>query len=700
MNPAVLYKLLIVTCFIMALSPAPVQAQKRKSPDFIFIAADGKDDFIHLRWAPSSPFLWQLGNRYGYTLVKYLVSKEGNLLHKLPVQESPGLAPVQPASPDLMKALAAKDSMVEVMASLIYDNNKTNTAGPEGILNQSSMLYQRYGYALLISDLDYNAALAAGLAFTDKHVQKGERYIYKITLNLPDPLKKEVSYKEGTVFSSPAEHWRKPAVGLPDMEVADNYVTLHWNIEHLAGFYTAYEIERSGDGIHYSPATDLPFVQMAKDKSPSRATFTDSVYQPNTDSIYYRVRGITPFGERSAFSPAAAQRNFIVPAYRPHIDSIQRAGGALVRVCWRLPDSIARKTEGLYLFVANKAEGPYLPVTKSLLSPRDSGYTDTVHYVSNYYKLSVVYAEQHKTFSSLPYLYMGEDSVAPARPVIVRAMTDPKGRVTLRWKANTENDLLGYRVFRANGLSEEFTEITRHPYTDTVWHDSLNLNTLTSHVYYTMLAVDKYYNASRYSDTIVLRRPDTIAPAPAIIARAGLQGDTVLLTIIPTRSADLMQYSLHRIDVLKPKDTIWLAGLQPSRQDSLFYKDASAIVGNTYQYLLFTYDSSNNRSVNRSGLVVCEPGYRKAVDWVSAMADREKKQVQLNWGYPLAGVEKYIIYRSKADGVFTTLCTAAGSNRNYTDKQVNINNTYKYKITAVFGNGRHSLMSMVKEVVY
>lgn len=676
------------------------RAQKKASNDFIYIAADGKGEYMRLRWAPSSPLLWQLGNKYGYKISKYTVSKDISATEGVPKPQYVSAVPVKPAAPALMKTFAQRDSMIAVMEALIYDSSQASSTGREAILDRSSILTQRFGYALLIADLDYSAAQAAGLAFTDKNIQKGGRYIYKITINLPEDLQKEIPYKEGAVLCVGAEQWKMPGFGKPDLEISDNYVTLHWNIEHLRGFYTAYEIERSGDGIHYSPATDLPFVQMSKGKAPSIAAFTDSLYQPDTDSIYYRIRGINPFGDRSAFSKPAAQRNFIIPAYRPHIDSIQNISGGLVRICWRLPDSVARVTEGLHLMVANKAEGPYLPVTKKLLSALDSSYIDSLHFVSNYYKLSVIYKQQHKTFSSLPYLFQGEDSIPPAAPVVLQSAIDSLGKVTLRWKASREPDLLGYRVFRANSLYEEFTEITRHAYTDTVWHDTITLNTLTPHVYYTLLAVDRYYNASKYSDSVILKRPDTLAPAPAIIGNTIVKGNSVLLTIITTRSPDVMMYKMQRVNIVSPGDTVLLAQLPPTGQDSLFYADTSVIPGNTYQYLLFTIDSSNNKSLDRSGLVAFETGFRKAVDLKTAVADRTNRYIQLQWDYPLAGVQKFIIYRNIAGGAFTTLCTITGREKGYTDKEVNINNTYGYKIKAVFGDGKHSLISPMKEVIY
>jgi hypothetical protein len=198
----------------------------------------------------------------------------------------------------------------------------------------------------------------------------------------------------------------------------------------------------------------------------------------------------------------------------------------------------------------------------------------------------------------------------------------------------------------------------------------------------------------------MLKRPDTLAPAPAIFANVLTKGDSVLLTIINTRSTDVSMYRLQRINASTPINTLLLAQLPSSTKDTLFYADTAVIPGNTYQYLLYTIDSSNNRSVDRSALVVFEPAFRKAVDLKTAAADRTNLQIQLQWDYPLAGVQKFILYRNKAGGAFTTLRTIPAKEKSYTDKEVNINNTYGYKIKAVFGDGKHSLMSPVKEVIY
>jgi hypothetical protein len=170
--------------------------------------------------------------------------------------------------------------------------------------------------------------------------------------------------------------------------------------------------------------------------------------------------------------------------------------------------------------------------------------------------------------------------------------------------------------------------------------------------------------------------------------------------MLTTRSPDVMTYRLQRLNVLQQKDTTLLAQLPPSEQDTLYYIDTTVVAGNTYQYVLNTIDSSNNASTNRSGLITFEPGFRKAVQFNQALADRTNQHIQLQWEYALSGVQKFIIYRNKAGGAFTTLCTISANEKRYIDKEININNTYGYKIKAIFQDGKHSQISAVKEVIY
>lgn len=50
----------------------------------------------------------------------------------------------------------------------------------QGIVNKSQESEQRFAYALMAADLDFEVAKLAGWAYVDKDVKPSERYLYTI----------------------------------------------------------------------------------------------------------------------------------------------------------------------------------------------------------------------------------------------------------------------------------------------------------------------------------------------------------------------------------------------------------------------------------------------------------------------------------------------------------------------------------------
>jgi len=694
------FKLFLLVLLYLCLADNEAIAQKKNTLPNLYMVGDAANGIIKLRWVPSEAFLWQLGIKYGYTLHKHLVSKNGVLVSKTSTTSS-WTKKILPFSQAKIMQLSDKDSLIEAIGVLMYPE-KEDQPPVTSVLGKFDEVNRRYGITLLLADMNFPAANSAALAFEDDAVTNGEQYLYTVELNIPADLKKEVNYKMGALYISGDELWKTPAVEKPLLEVQNNMVGLSWNIEHVNSFYTAYEIERSYDNITFTPVSDFPYVQLAKNKSPGFASFTDSISLPNTDSIYYRVRGITPFGEKGPYSAIATQRNFIVAAYRPFIQLGELAGIGKVKLSWNFPDSIISNISSMQLWVSPYYNHSYVAVSEKEITAITNQLIDTVRFINNYYKLSITYKEPRQTFTSLPYLFQGEDSIPPIKPVMdMSSSIDSIGIATVRWKSNPDKDIQGYRLFRANNTTEEMIAITPHFIKDTVYQDTLALNSLTSKVYFSVVAADDFFNLSDYSDTLVLRRPDTIPPSPALIRSVRSTDSSIIISLIPSESSDLSHYLLYKMPIGNIKDTSLVRKIHAGdNTDLLEIIDTSFQEKIKYQYLLITVDSSNNSSNDLSGIIEVDPPVKNAVEKLSGEVNKDKNKIQIHWDYKYTGVDYFMLYRAIKEGAFSMFARIDAHEFFYEDVEVQFNNRYRYKIKAVFKDGKNSKMSDTFSILY
>ena len=111
------------------------------------------------------------------------------------------------------------------------------------------------------------------------------------------------------------------------------------------------------------------------------------------------------------------------------------------------------------------------------------------------------------------------DSIPPSKPTGLRAQVDSLGKVRLQWSANKEADILGYRLYRGENEGEELIPITDVAIRDTLYQDSVSLQSLNSKVYYALTALDHRYNQSEQSELVEALKPNVLAPTAPSITR-------------------------------------------------------------------------------------------------------------------------------------------------------------------------------------
>ncbi len=672
--------------FSLVYTPAFTQS-KPNSIKLISIVRNGS---VYLRWAPTTPYLWKIGNRNGYIIERYTIRPDGKIQEKPNQGKKLSSGPIKPYDELSLNRLKITEPNAAVLSEMIYGKNflpDPSGNNPKEIFEKNQQELNRFSLALLTCDMSRELAICAGLMWIDKGVQADKRYIYKLSLATPG----SENIEPGVLFVDMKEETKL----LPPRKIKavfeDKKATLEWSLELDKGEYTAYSVEKSIDGKIFKAINSLPFVYMSeKNADPSTAYFVDSL-NDNNQKFYYRVKGITPFAEKGPPSEIVSGKGkedmtgFVV------IDKAAVSKNKTVVLEWSFPKDKVKAIKGYYISKANNSDGPFKDINKVVIPSNQFTYSDLLIYLNNYYKIRVIGLENEEVASSFPYLVQKEDDEPPAVPIGLSGSIDSTGIVKLSWKKNTEKDLQGYRIFRANNLKEEFVEVSKTISNVPVFLDTVVVKTLTKVIYYKVISVDNNYNTSEYSNHITIKRPDKIPPVSPLFKLVVFKQDSISLDWLNSTSNDVALYQLLRKSIDSSEFIRILEWKTGDKKNH--FSDKKYIPGKIYQYKLIAQDSSGNNSQVLSGEILAEPGIRKSVSELKANANREKKNILFEWKYQEKSIRYTKIYRSINEGNFILYQTLNGDPGKFEDIEVRAGNKYNYKIQMVLQGGVSSLMS-------
>lgn len=648
----------------------------------IVCVAQVKKDSIVLRWVPTSIPVWQMGVKYGYTVERFTISKggqftpdgltQGNLLTSVPVR---------PAINEVFDEIIKKDSGAAIVQEAIYGTD-FQPLMPENNFQSFMKSYNdlevRFGFALFMCDLSPVTAQAAGLRFTDRDVVPDERYAYRISLvNVPDGM----TVDPAVIVLDAASFTKLPQVTDFMSIFMDKAVKLQWPVMLYKGIFTAYILEKSIDGINYKTVSDLPLINASENENQDFFVYTDSL-KHNEEQTWYRVKGISPFGEEGPASEAV--KGMGRPEFLAYgtIDSAKVIENKKIIIHWRVTESKDAPVTGYQVIRASNPNGMYELLTPKPLQSAVRFFTDNKPGISNYYKI-VLLGKDNRKSESFPYLVQTEDNDPPSPPQMLTGKVDSSGSVTIFWKANIEPDISGYNVFRANAPFEEFMAITREITPDNQYCDTINLNTLTQKIYYKVVAVDKHYNNSEYSAALELSRPDTIAPAPAVILTANVKADKVNLRFEKSPSDDVDRYELY---THYEEDSVLVKIAEWTKTLPLVYEDLTGKKSGNWLYVLKTMDLSQNVSAFSRKVIIVN--FIKSTINLKAVEGKDGKRINVYWDLPESKIPvKTMIYRSESSDSTSIYKTLEGHITSYEDTDIEIGTIYYYRIRILLTTG-------------
>ncbi len=659
----------------------------------IQIIARAQQEKIMLRWAINDAALWQRGNTYGYTLERFTVYRDGKRL-ETPEQKILATTPLKPAPLEAWETMALADDNAAILAQAIYgDTFEIGTAEGElmAIVNKVKALEQRFSFALFAADMNFTAAKLAGLGYEDSTIKANEGYLYRLRSAIPTQI---ATVKEGTVHIEASATEGLPApidlVGVFE----DKSVLLTWEYELFKTIYTTYHVERSEDGTSYTRLGDLPIVNLNnKEDAPTKRMYYIDTIPQNNKKYHYRVLGVSPFGEEGAVSKAISGKGQKALTASPFITNHVLQGENAAQIAWEFPVEKENEVAEFQVRSAAKDNGTYETLKKGI-TPAVRNTKILLPQATNYIKVVAIGKDSTET-SSFSALVQVIDSIPPAMPKGLVGIIDSLGITKISWEANTEKDLLGYRVFRGNLKQEEYAQITVSPIATTMFTDTLQVKSLNDKVFYTVVAVDQRFNNSVYSEAIALKKPDVIPPSAPIFKDYKISSKGVALSWIRSSSSDVEKHQLYR--AIKAADSNWEL-IWETKDTIASYTDTSVLPSTKYSYKIQAQDDSALISLP-SPYVTIETATNtddKLIKGLNTEVDRVNNSIKIYWKKNIESIKEIVIYKSKREGNPSLLKQIPATLHQVIDTKISPSNAYIYHLRPVLANGSYGAMQTLE----
>jgi len=644
-----------------------------------------KEGKILLRWGVTTPLAWRRLNTYGYQLKRYTVVSNGAIL---PVPLEKNLGTFKPEPMDAWATIIEKNDNAAIMAQSLYGES-FNVEGEDtlsAIVNLSEEQQQRYTWAFYVADQDFEVAQMAGLGYVDQDISPNDMYAYKLFSLVPE---EQIQIKEGLVYTGTKDYEDLPTPLDLAVVFKENLAMLSWNYDINKETYNSYFIERSQDGTNFKSLNDLPLTGLnnGPKKDPKRMFYLDSI--KNDTKYFYRIKGRTPFGEIGPVSETISGKGVKLLEYVPHITTKKYLDDKSIVLGWQFLEEGNQFIKGFEINRSNKVDGVYETVLKDITPNKREIQFDDMH-TTNYMTITAL-GKNGSNRTSLPVLVQPVDSVPPVKPVGLEGKVDSLGIVTLKWKANIEEDILGYRVFRGHNKNEEYSQITVSPHRGTVFYDSISVKNLNSKVFYQVIAVDKRFNMSKPSDILAIKKPDFIKPTQPVFKSYEIKENKVHLIWANSSSEDVVKHEVYR---KSKENSDWQLVHDISNTENQLetseWIDENIIPKEQYSYTIIAIDDSELESdpAPPITLIIPKTTLEDGIKKFGSYVDKKNNYIELFWkSYEQQNVVEIAIYKGVKDQPISLFKNVLPNTKRIFDTKVKPNNEYVYMIRAIFDDG-------------
>jgi fibronectin type 3 domain-containing protein len=655
-------------------------------------------DSIVIRWSPTTAAAWKFSNKYGYRIERYTIVRDSAVLAEKPLKNILP-QPFLPAAQTAWEKFIDKDDFVAIAAQAIYGEtfeiSNTTSANGMDVINMAQEQESRYAYTLFAADVSVAAANLSGLRFVDRDVKRNERYLYRVYSMMPEKIAK---IEMGFTYIGLKDYKALPQITEPTLKFGDKVVIISWKVSAYQDTYTGYYIEKSENGKDFHRINKVPYVNLSPGERDESFIMQMDSLQNNEQTYHYRVVGLTSFAETGPPSKVAQGKGSDKLDVTPtKVKGTVTTNNNAVQLEWEFPQEKEIFITKFEVERSMKADEGFKSISGSIPSSQRK-YVDQKPLSTNYYRITA-FSKDGKPKNSFPILVQKEDSIPPLPPQNVTAKIDTAGIVSVQWSKNQEEDLNGYRVYRSNFANSEFSQITVSPLNKNAFTDTLNLKTLTKKIYYKVTAVDNRFNTSAFSSTIQLTKPDIIPPTSPLFKEVKATEKGIEIKWISSSSEDIKDHRLYR---RAGNNGTWEVLKTLGLVDSLAFLDQNVIASQLYEYKITAIDDAGLESpaAGVATIKALKAEGKTEIKKISAQADRQKKNIKLDWSYQQNGVTRFQIFRAIEGEPISLYKVMNAADREFTDQNVSFSTTYVYRIKALFSDGTESKFSEEIKIIF
>ena len=674
----------------------PMSSLAKINETNVQILARVQKDKVLLRWAATTANAWKKTNKSGFILEKYVLSRYDK---RLPSLEKVWEKNIQADAIETWQEIVDKDNNAAIIAQALFGESFFIAGGSEGqladIYNLVNENEQRFSFSLLAADMSFEAAKKAGWGFEDTDVKLHEKYVYKIKPAIIESASKAIEIKGTATIASIKDYEPLPAPIDFQGIFGDKNVILTWEYQLFKTIYTSYNLERSEDGINFTPLSKEPLVNLNdKPEAPAKRMFYIDSLANNTKTYYYRVNGISPFGEKGLYSKIISGEGKPILPYTPRVFDVELTKNTNEAIItWEIPEKGEILVEKFQLLIAPVDKGPYI-VAVDNISPQQRKLTYTKLQASNYVKIKAIGKDPKQEKTSFSTLIQPLDRIPPAIPTELKGKIDSLGIVHITWKENIEPDFLGYRVFRGFLKNEEPSQITVSPITQNSFVDTVTVKNLNAEVFYSIVAVDKRHNHSEKSEVLILEKPDVIPPTAPVFSGYKIKEGKVIIEWIPS-SEEKATHVLLRENLTENKEREIVFSTNDSVRQ---YMDTKLKSNNRYRYHIKAIDKSGLTSLPSTSLTIemvnlVPKEYIRGLNYV---VNRETNHIELFWRVNKDEIAEYTIYKQLKERQPRTWRILPANIKTVIDKEVSPNEIYIYHIRATLKKGGYTKVKTIE----